>query len=127
MTQTLTLDLPRDLWWSSNELLGMHYHTAGKKARGVRDAAWRVALRDGPSPVTRCRVIVTASIPTARRFDPTNIAGTVSKHALDGFTDAGLWPDDDSEHIVFVGFKRGPKTGTRGLYRLVFEIEEVST
>jgi hypothetical protein len=126
MSQTLTLDLPRDLWWTSNEMLGMHYHTAGKKARGVRDVAWRAALEAGFFPVARCRVTVTASIPTARRFDPTNIAGTVSKHALDGFTDAGLWPDDDSEHVVFVGFQRGPKTGTRGLYRLTFEIEELT-
>lgn len=128
MSQTITLYLTRDLWWTSNELLGMHYHTAGKKARCVREAANQTAraLGLGLSPVERCRVIVTASIPTARRFDPANIAGTVSKHALDGFTDAGLWPDDDSEHVIFVGFQRGPKTGTRGLYRLTFEIEEVT-
>lgn len=125
MSQTLTLDLPRDLWWTSNELLGMHYHTAGKKARGVREFARDAARGSWIAPFYRCQVIVTASIPTARRFDPANIAGTVSKHALDGFTDAGLWPDDDSEHVIFVGFQRGPKTGTRGLYRLTFEIEEV--
>jgi crossover junction endodeoxyribonuclease RusA len=123
MSQTLTLDLPRDLWWTSNELLGMHYHTAGKKARGVRKAASDLADDTTFIRVNRCRVTVTASIPTARRFDPANIAGTVSKHALDGFTDAGLWPDDDSEHVIFVGFQRGPKTGIRGLYRLTFEIE----
>lgn len=127
MSQTIIVELPRALWFTSNELLGMHYHTAGKKARGVRDIAQAVATRVGLLPVERCRVTVTASIPTARRFDPANIAGTVSKHALDGFTDAGLWPDDDSEHVVFVGFQRGPKTGTRGLYRLVFEIEEVTS
>jgi hypothetical protein len=127
MTQTLTLDLPRDLWWTSNELLGMHYQTAGKKARRVRKAASELLDEQGFWRVKRCRVTVTASIPTARRFDPTNIAGTVSKHALDGFTDAGLWPDDDSEHVVFVGFQRGPKTGTRGLYRLTFDIEELTS
>jgi hypothetical protein len=126
MTQTLTLDLPRDLWWTSNEMLGMHYHTAGRKARGVRKLARDACRGTWITPFYRCRVIVTAGIPTARRFDPANIAGTVSKHALDGFTDAGLWPDDDSEHVVFVGFQRGPKTGTRGLYRLTFEIEELT-
>ena len=126
MTQTITLDVPRALWWTSNELLGMHYHTAGKKARCVREAAKQAALFLTLEPVERCRVIVTASIPTARRFDPANIAGTVSKHALDGFTDAGLWADDDSEHVVFVGFQRGPKTGTAGLYRLTFDIEEIT-
>jgi hypothetical protein len=126
MIQTLVLDLARPMWWTSNELLGMHYQTAGKKARGVRAAALDVASSATFTRVDRCRVIVTASIPTNRRFDPANIAGTVSKHALDGFTDAGLWADDDSEHVVFVGFQRGPKTGVRGLYRLTFEIEETA-
>ena len=126
MSQTITLYLTRDLWWTSNELRNMHYQTLAKKVRGVRELACEQA-RAGLLIFTRCRVTVTASIPTARRFDPANIAGTVSKHALDGFTDAGLWPDDDSEHVVFVGFQRGPKTGTRGLYRLTFEIEEVTS
>lgn len=121
----IVLDLPRDLWWTSNDLVNMHHMVRARKADAVRALAADVGRLSGRPAVGQCRVIVTACLPTARRFDPANIAGTVSKHALDGFTDAGLWADDDSEHVVFTGFQRGPKTGTRGIYRLTFEIEEV--
>jgi crossover junction endodeoxyribonuclease RusA len=122
----IVLDLPRDLWWTSNELPNMHYHSRAKKAAAVRALAAIAAKYAAEIPVERCRITVTACLPTARRFDPANIAGTVSKHALDGFTDAGLWADDDSEHVVFIGFQRGPKTGVRGMYRLTFDIEETA-
>jgi crossover junction endodeoxyribonuclease RusA len=120
----IVLDLPRDLWFTSNDLPNMHYMVRSQKAAAVRALAAIAAKCAGETPVDRCRITVTASLPTARRFDPTNIAGTVSKHAIDGFTDAGLWEDDNSEHVVFVGFQRGPKTP--GVYRLTFEIEEVA-
>lgn len=120
----IVLDLPRDLWFTSNDLPNMHYMARSQKAASVRALAAIAAKAAGETPVDRCRITVTASLPTARRFDPTNIAGTVSKHAIDGFTDAGLWEDDNSEHVVFVGFQRGPKTP--GIYRLTFEIEEVA-
>lgn len=125
MTQTLTLDLPRALWWTSNDLQNMHRMKTAKLTRMVRGLAHDVAILARLTPVDRCRLTVTASIPTARRFDPCNIAGTVAKHCIDGLTAAGVWTDDDSEHVVFVGFQRGPKTGTPGMYRLTFEIEEV--
>lgn len=121
----IILDLSRDLWWTSNDLPNMHRMAVAKKSRAVRALAAVVARQSGLGPVDRCRVTVTASIPTARRFDPANIAGTVSKHAIDGFTDAGLWADDDSDHVVAVTFQRGPKTSVQGIYRLVFDLEEV--
>ena len=125
MIQTVTIELTRPLWWTSNDLPNMHRMAIAAKAKAVRTLAADVATAARMARVDRCRVLVTASIPTRSRFDPCNIAGTVSKHAIDGLTDAGLWVDDDSEHVVLVAFQRGPKTGVRGLYRLTFEIEEV--
>jgi len=121
----IVLDLSRDLWWTSNDLVNMHRMSVAKKSAAVRALAAVVGRQSGHTPMERCRITVTASIPTARKFDPANIAGTVSKHAIDGFTDAGLWADDDSEHVVFTGFQRGPKTAVAGLYRLTFDFEEV--
>lgn len=126
MTQTLTLDLPASLWWTSNRLRNMHHHDLARKTRHVRELARNVALEAGLYRVQVCRITVTASIPTARRFDPANIAGTVAKHAIDGLTDGGVFDDDDSEHIIAVTYQRGPKTATRGMYRLVFDIEEIT-
>lgn len=122
----ITLDLSRDLWWTSNDLVNMHRMSVAKKSAAVRALAAVVGRQSGQDPMERCRLTVTACIPTARRFDPTNIAGTVSKHAIDGFTDAGLWIDDDSEHVLAVTFQRGPKTSVSGIYRLTFEFEEVA-
>jgi len=121
----ITLDLSRDLWWTSNDLVNMHRMAAAEKSRAVRALAAAVARQSGQDPMERCRLVVTASLPTARRFDPANIAGTVSKHAIDGFTDAGIWADDDSDHVLAVTFQRGAKTSVRGIYRLTFEFEEV--
>lgn len=126
MIQTITLDLPRSLWWSSNEQRNLHHHDLARRSRHVRELARNTALDAGLYRVERCRLTVTASIPTARRFDPNNIAGTVAKHAIDGMTDAGVWEDDDSEHVVFTGYQRGPKTGVAGMYRLTIDIEEAS-
>jgi crossover junction endodeoxyribonuclease RusA len=122
----IILDLSRDLWWTSNDLVNMHRMAVAKKSRAVRALAAVAARQSGQARVERCRLVVTASIPTARRFDPANIAGTVSKHAIDGFTDAGLWADDDSDHVQAVTFQRGAKTSLRGIYRLTFDIEEVA-
>jgi hypothetical protein len=102
----------------------MHHHDRARKAASVR--AFAAIAAKGETPVTRCRLIVTAHLPTARRFDPSNIAGTVAKHAIDGITDAEIWPDDDSEHVIAVTYQRGAKTGQAGMYRLAIEIEEVA-
>lgn len=122
----ILLDLPRDLWWTTNDAASMHYHTRSRKASRVRALALIAAKASTQPPVNRCRITVTASLPTARRFDPANIAGTVAKHAIDGLTDAGIFPDDDSEHVLSVTYERGPKTECAGLYRLALSIEEVA-
>lgn len=122
----IVLDLPRDLWWTSNDLVNMHRMVRARKSAAVRALAAVVGRQSGQVQLERCRITVTASLPTARKFDPANIAGTVSKHAIDGLTDAGLFPDDDSDHVLAVTFQRGPKTRVRGIYRLVIEIEEVA-
>lgn len=125
MSQTMTLDLTRDLWWTSNDLVNMHRMTRHRKSSAVRLLAKQTA-KQVLTPVGSCRLTVTACLPTARTFDPSNIAGTVAKHAIDGLTDAGIWADDDSEHVVETTYKRGPKTSVAGIYRLVFTLEEVT-
>lgn len=123
MTQTLTLDLVRDLWWTSNDRL--HWATQRAKTRAVRMLA-KAAAREQLRPVSgSVQVRVTCHLPTDRQFDPPNIAGTVAKAALDGITDAGIWADDDSRHVPVTAYDRGPKTSVRGIYRLTIELEEV--
>jgi crossover junction endodeoxyribonuclease RusA len=70
-----------------------------------------------------CEVVVSVAYPRRGRADPPNASPTV-KAVLDGFTDAGLWADDDSEHIVLTSFQREPEpTGVKGLHRLYITIQ----
>lgn len=58
----------------------------------------------------------------ANRADPPNMWPTC-KHLIDGFTDAGLWADDDSMHIRRTGFQRDPApTARKGMWRIDFHI-----
>lgn len=68
-----------------------------------------------------CGVTVTVFSPTRRRLDPPNLYPTV-KALLDGFTDAGIWTDDNSEVIKSLTFLYGGLSGNKA-YRLEIEIE----
>lgn len=115
----ILLDIPAGIWLTSNQRL--HWRAKAERTAAIRALA-RVAAR-GHQAVTRVAVTVAVSYPTSRRADPSNAAPTV-KAALDGITDAGVWPDDDSEHVVSVTYVRGETTHQRGLYRLAINLEE---
>ena len=55
------------------------------------------------------------------RADPDNLAPTV-KHLVDGLTDAGLWADDDYQHLRRRTYTMGPPTRTTGLWRVSIHI-----
>lgn len=62
----------------------------------------------------RCRVeCAIAYPPSAHRADPANAASTV-KPLVDGLTDAGLWVDDDSTHVLSVSYRRDPEPAPSG-------------
>lgn len=71
-----------------------------------------------------CRVIATFYPPTRRRIDPPNFNPTI-KAILDGFTDAGIWPDDNYSVIPEHVFRYGGLSGIEKRYRVVIEIEEI--
>lgn len=108
--------IPRDLWLSSN--VQTHYR---KKSKVVRELRARAALvgRGVTAPVP-VDVVAHIGYPTARKADPPNAWPTV-KALLDGLTDAGVWPDDNSEYIPETAFRRGQKSPA-GTYRVVLDI-----
>lgn len=103
----------------------MHWAVRAEKVRTVR-AMGRMRSQ-GLEPVQRAAITVTACYPSKRYTqDVPNIAGTVAKAAIDGIvTDSGLLPDDDSEHVVSVTYRRGPDTGKKDWFRLVVTLDEV--
>lgn len=82
--------------WSINE--EKHWATKASLRRAWREAGWAYGLK-----VTRPRppsvIEVTLPFRQHRRRDPHNYVGTVVKSLIDGFVDAGLWPDDTPEWV----------------------------
>lgn len=117
----LILTIPRAWWWSANARL--HWAEKARRTRHVRIAAAWEARRAGITGHRRVTVAAHIGYPRAGRADPSNAAPVV-KAALDGLTDAGVWPDDDSEHVVSVAYRRDVPSGHAGEWRLRLVITE---
>lgn len=125
MIQTVTMDLPRALWWTASNERSQHHMTRSKKVHAVRSMAADLARTHlTPVPSGVACVLVEVGTPIANRLDPANVGSTVVKAALDGMIDAQVLPDDSSQFMPLTIYRRGPKTGVKGLYRLVFHIRE---
>lgn len=112
---TLTIDVPASEWMTSNQRL--HWAARAKRTKAVRSRTALLARSQQLTVPTPTTVAVQVHYPRNGTADPSNAAPTV-KAALDGITDSGAWPDDNSEHVVEVSYRRGPKTGVKGMYRL---------
>lgn len=93
--QLLTLYVHPD--WLLNSNQRPHWAKKARMTRNLRGLAHAEAKRQGIRPVAvRQRVTVTFGFLTnSRHRDPGNWSGT-SKALLDGITDCGVWPDDNS-------------------------------
>lgn len=116
---TLTIPLGKSEWYSSNDRI--HQMQRYRIAKAVRAKA-KLLAKQHLEPITG-PVHVTAFIGYPKgvaRADPSN--ASVLKHILDGLTDAGIWGDDDSEHIPAVAYRRDASTGRTGLWTVRLEI-----
>lgn len=75
----------------------------------------------------RCRLDVYVQYPPngRARADPSN-ADNVGKPIIDGFTKAGLWPDDNWRHVEGPFYRMSPTIAPKGLHRLEFHITETT-
>lgn len=121
---TLTIDVPPNEWLSANDRRG-HWAAKAKRTKALRArGAWaarqqRLAV---PTPVL---VVADIGYPRNGKADPNNASPTV-KAILDGLTDAGVWPDDDSEHVIGPLYRRGPKTGRQGWHTVTLTFTQQS-
>lgn len=121
MSHEFTIDIPREWWLSSNQRL--HWAAKAKRTKAVRHAAM-IAARNAQLPTFQT-VAVCAWIgyPRNGTADPSNAAPLV-KAALDGCTDAAIWPDDNSEHVVAVTYRRDVTTKRPGMHTLRLTITD---
>ncbi|MGX9824540.1 hypothetical protein ACVVIB_08555 [Lactococcus lactis] len=71
-----------------------------------------------------CCVTLTVFTPTNRKSDPDNLQPTL-KAIMDGFTEAGLWSDDNHEVVKYTKYQYGGLSGTKA-YRLEVDIEDLT-
>lgn len=121
-TLEIVIDVPKALWFTSNNLRGS-WRKWSPKIKQLRAMGCAHATFKGP-PMQKVRLLVTVGYPTNTRADVPNVAGTVVKALLDGITDAGVIPDDDSKHIISTTYERGPKC-VKDTHRVAFLIQEV--
>lgn len=65
----------------------------------IRRDAMLIARASGPKHFDRAEVKVIMRMPDGRRRDPNNYHQT-TKAIIDGLVDAGMFPDDDSAHVL---------------------------
>ena len=115
----ITFTIPKALWLSAND----RPHWA-VKMRATRELRHLGAIK-GRGLEPRQTSDVAAFIGYLRNgtADPSNAAPTV-KALIDGLTDAGLWEDDDSTHVIGPTYLRDPKSSTPGHYTVRLVLTE---
>ena len=123
---TLSFSIPSEWWLSANQRL--HWAPKSKRTTYLRNLGAFVAVADELDGKRLGSTHVAAFIGYLRNgtADPANAAPTI-KALIDGMTDAGVWPDDDSTHVIGPTYLRDPKSPTPGHYtvRLVLTSQEV--
>lgn len=120
----LTIPIPPEHWFTSNDR--GRWYVFAPKTKALRLAAKTAATNADLGPYAKVHVTAFIGYPRAGKADPGNAAPVV-KALLDGLTDAGVWPDDDSAHVIGPDYRREEKsTGQPGVHtvRLVLTDQE---
>lgn len=124
MSTELMFTIPEDLWISANHR--PHWAVRAKKTRALREMGLDAAQWEGLPPRDCDHVAAFIGYLRNGKADPANAAPTV-KALIDGMTDAGVWEDDDSTHVLGPTYLRDPKSTTPGHYtvRLVLTSQTI--
>lgn len=129
----LEFTIPDDMWLSANDR--MHWAPKAKRTRELRRLGWATAIEAkniarpdgsiGPFPIEVAHVAAFIGYPRNGRADPANASPTV-KALIDGLVDAGVFPDDDSTHVIGPTYLRGNKCPAgQHTVRLVLTNQEI--
>lgn len=109
----LTFTIPADMWLSSNQR--PHYMVKAKRTAWLRALGRRITLIEDLPSFDVVHVAAFIGFQTNGKADASNAHPTV-KALIDGMTDAGVWEDDDSTHVIGPTYLRDPKSPTPGHY-----------
>ena len=122
----IAVEFPKVLFISANDRFP-HWAEKARRTKALRTLAHLAARETAPVP-TPTLVAVTIHRPRRGTLrDPDNAQPTW-KALIDGFTDAGLWPDDDRHHVLGPVARIAPKNRDDDQYRFEFTFthQEVS-
>lgn len=125
-TQVIEVRLPKGQWKNDNGSHGS-WKAHWVLMRDLKRRGYTMARiwRNGHKGMSfgHCRLDVYVDYPPRgrARADPSN-ADNIGKPIIDGFTQAGLWPDDDWKHVQGPFYRMGPKTEEQGWHTLEFHI-----
>lgn len=121
----LTFVIPKELWFTSNSRL--HWAVKARKTKQLR----MMAFMQGRSLMNEqglhrpvfdtCGIEAVVAYPRNGRADPQNTS-PMAKALIDGLTDAGYWPDDDSTHVLKVAYTRSPMRSAKGCHIITLNI-----
>ena len=109
---------------SSND--SMHYRSKASKVKELRALGCKMSKSHKDykklkySENNRVAVELTVYFPTRRKSDPDNLQPTL-KAIMDGFTDSGIWDDDNYKTIIYTKYKYGGLSGC-DRYKLSIEL-----
>lgn len=117
---TLDFIVPDSIWLQSNGT--QPYRLV--RADMVRQLKWlglSAARAAGIPRLGKSRIIATITPRTHGRFDPNN-AHPTTKALVDGITEAGVWPDDNSEWVLGPDHRRGVGVAPKDVRLVHFKI-----
>ena len=99
----------------------LHWSVKARKVAVIRSAACLLARQQRIPRIDQARILVTYRPASARRTDAGNWSPS-AKACLDGLTDAGVWLDDDSEHVLSETYVIGDKVPGGQLVLTITEV-----
>lgn len=120
----LTITVPRELWMSANQR--PHWAVKAKCTKHLRLLANAEARAARLGTFSQVHITAFIGYPTATKADAENAAPSV-KACIDGLRDAGVIPDDNSEHVIGPDYRREVGKAPKGTHtiRLVLVDQEV--
>ena len=111
---TIHIEIPDAIWLTSNGRY--HWHAKADATKALRQLGKSAWVEAGQPKFERAYACAFIQV-RGGRFDPNNAWPTI-KALLDGMVEAGLLPDDDSQHLSGPDMRKDPGKAPKGVRRV---------
>ena len=118
----LAFTIPASEWLTSNgryHHMTKAQHTALLRHRAHTQTIKAIRTRQLTPYTVLPLLVIEIGYSSRRKADPPNAYPTI-KALIDGMTDAGLWPDDNSDIIKQYLFTRHDQKAPKGTHQIIF-------